>query len=29
VFIVAQKSPDGNLSAARVTTEKDGVKPPM
>ena len=29
VFIGAQKSPDGNLSAARVTTEKDGVKPPM
>ena len=29
VFIVAQKQPDGSLSAARVTAEKDGVKPPM
>jgi hypothetical protein len=29
IFIVAQKKPDGSLSAARVTAEKDGVKPPM
>lgn len=29
IFIVAQKKPDGGLSAARVTAEKDGVKPPM
>jgi hypothetical protein len=29
VFIVAQKQPDGTLTAARVTAEKDGVKPPM
>jgi hypothetical protein len=29
VFIVAQKQPDGSLTAARVTAEKDGVKPPM
>jgi hypothetical protein len=29
VFIVAQKKDDGSLSAARVTVEKDGVKPPM
>lgn len=29
VFIVAQKQPDGRLTAARVTAEKDGVKPPM
>ena len=29
VFIVARKSPDGTLSAASVTAEKDGVKPPM
>jgi hypothetical protein len=29
VFIVAQKQPDGTLAAARVTAEKDGVKPPM
>jgi hypothetical protein len=29
VFLVAQKKPDGSLSAARVTAEKDGVKPPM
>ncbi len=29
VFIVALKKPDGSLSAARVTAEKDGVKPPM
>jgi hypothetical protein len=29
IFIVAQKQPDGSLTAARVTAEKDGVKPPM
>jgi hypothetical protein len=29
VFIVAQKQSDGSLTAARVTAEKDGVKPPM
>jgi hypothetical protein len=29
VFIVALKKPDGSLAAARVTAEKDGVKPPM
>jgi hypothetical protein len=29
VFIVAQKQPDGSLTASRVTVEKDGVKPPM
>ena len=29
IFAVAQKSPDGKLSAARITAEKDGVKPPM
>lgn len=29
VFIGAQKAPDGSLTAARVTAEKDGVKPPM
>ena len=29
VFIVAQKKPDGTLTAARVTAEKDGIKPPM
>ena len=29
VFLVAQKKPDGSLSAGRVTAEKDGVKPPM
>jgi hypothetical protein len=29
VFMVAQKKPDGGLSAGRVTAEKDGVKPPM
>src|SRR5271163_234697 len=29
VFIVAQKQPDGSLTTARVTAEKDGVKPPM
>jgi hypothetical protein len=29
VFMVAQKKPDGSMTAARVTAEKDGVKPPM
>jgi hypothetical protein len=29
IFIVAQKQPDGSLTASRVTAEKDGVKPPM
>jgi hypothetical protein len=29
VFIIAQKKDDGSLSAAGVTAEKDGVKPPM
>jgi hypothetical protein len=29
VFVFARKQPDGSLSAAGVTTEKDGVKPPM
>jgi hypothetical protein len=29
VFVVALKKPDGSLTAARVTAEKDGVKPPM
>lgn len=29
VFIVGQKKPDGSITAARVTAEKDGVKPPM
>jgi hypothetical protein len=29
LFMVAQKKPDGSLTAARVTAEKDGVKPPM
>jgi hypothetical protein len=29
IFVVALKKPDGSLSAARVTAEKDGVKPPM
>ena len=29
IFIVALKKPDGSLSAARATAEKDGVKPPM
>jgi len=28
VFVVAAKKDDGSLSAARVTAEKDGVKPP-
>lgn len=29
VFTVALKKPDGSLTAARVTAEKDGIKPPM
>ena len=29
VVILAQKAPDGSLSANRVTAEKDGVKPPI
>ncbi len=29
VFLIAQKAPDGSLTAARVTAEKNGVKPPM
>ncbi len=29
IFIVARKQPDGSLTAARVTAEKSGVKPPM
>jgi hypothetical protein len=29
VFIIAQKSADGSLTASGVTAEKDGVKPPM
>ena len=29
VFMVAQEQPEGKLTAARVTAEKDGVKPPM
>lgn len=29
VLIFAQKQPDGTLTAARVTAEKGGVKPPM
>ena len=29
IFIVAQKQPDGSLTASRVTAEKDGVKPPQ
>ncbi|HLY44665.1 MAG TPA: hypothetical protein VKQ73_03735 [Stellaceae bacterium] len=29
VFMIAIKKPDGSLTAARVTAEKDGVKPPM
>jgi hypothetical protein len=29
IFIVALKKADGSLSAARVTAEKDGIKPPM
>jgi hypothetical protein len=29
IFTVAQKAADGTLTTARVTAEKDGVKPPM
>ncbi|HYM73414.1 MAG TPA: hypothetical protein VET89_10550 [Stellaceae bacterium] len=29
VFLVAQKKPDGTMSAGQVTAEKNGVKPPM
>jgi hypothetical protein len=29
VFVVAQKLPNGNLTAAGVTAEQNGVKPPM
>ncbi|HXP31723.1 MAG TPA: hypothetical protein VN832_11570 [Stellaceae bacterium] len=29
VFIFALKQPDNTLTAARITAEKDGVKPPM
>jgi hypothetical protein len=29
VWMIAQKMPDGMLTTARVTAEKDGVKPPM
>jgi hypothetical protein len=29
VFVIAQKKEDGSLTAAGVTAEKDGVKPPM
>ncbi|MGC2414878.1 MAG: hypothetical protein WA459_19540 [Stellaceae bacterium] len=29
VFLIAQKALDGSLTAARVTAEKDGIKPPM
>ena len=29
IFMVAQKRPDGSITAGRVTAEKDGVKPPM
>jgi hypothetical protein len=29
IFTIAQKKPDGTLTSARVTAEKDGVKPPM
>ena len=29
VLVGAQKAPDGSLTAARVTAEKDGIKPPM
>jgi hypothetical protein len=29
IFAVAQKKDDGTLTAARITAEKDGVKPPM
>jgi hypothetical protein len=29
VFVIAQKKDDGSLSTARLTAEKDGIKPPM
>ena len=29
IFIVAQKQADGTFTTARVTAEKDGVKPPL
>jgi hypothetical protein len=29
VFVFALKQPDNTLTAARITAEKDGVKPPM
>jgi hypothetical protein len=29
IFTVAVKKADGTLTSARVTAEKDGVKPPM
>jgi hypothetical protein len=29
VFLSATKTPDGHLTAARVTVGKDGVAPPM
>jgi hypothetical protein len=29
IFTVAQKKPDGSISAGAVTAEKDGIKPPM
>jgi hypothetical protein len=29
VYVIALKKPDGSLTSARVTAEKDGVKPPM
>lgn len=29
MIFAAQKHPDGSLTAARITAEKDGVKPPM
>jgi len=29
VFIIGPKKDDGSLTAARVTVEKDGIKPPM
>ena len=29
IFVIALKKPDGSLSSANVTAEKDGVKPPM
>jgi len=29
IFLLAQKKDDGSLTAARITAEKDGVKPPL